>query len=186
MIEDLDANPLPESLEVYLEPEAMTRENAASIKARVDRLPAVEDVRFGHEWLERLESMLGVARVGGGGLAVIVLIAVVVVMSSVLRLAVYSRREEIDIMRLVGATPSFIRGPFLVAGAAQGVIASALALVVLEGVRRGVLSYSGTGARVLIDLFAAHPLSRALVAVLLVVGLLVSMAGSYFAVRDSV
>ena len=79
-----------------------------------------------------------------------------------------------------------IRGPFLVAGAAQGVIASVLALVLLEGVRRAVLSYSGTGARVLIDLFAAHPLPRGLAVVLLVVGLLVSMAGSYFAVRESV
>jgi cell division transport system permease protein len=186
LIEDLETNPLPESLEVYFEPEAMTRENPASIEARVGRLPAVEDVRFGDEWLERLESMLGVARVGGSGLAVIILIAVVVVMASVLRLAVYSRREEIDIMRLVGATPSFIRGPFLVAGAAQGVIASVLALVLLEGVRRAVLSYSGTGARVLIDLFAAHPLPRGLAVVLLVVGLLVSMAGSYFAVRESV
>ena len=57
--------------------------------------------------------------IGGTGLALLVFAAVVFVMASVLRLAVYARRNEIEIMLLVGATPAFVRGPFLMAGLGQ-------------------------------------------------------------------
>jgi cell division transport system permease protein len=186
LIDDLDSNPLPASLEVYLEPGGSTTERVAVIQRRAEDSPGVEEVRFGLAWLKRLESMLRIARAGGGGLAVIVLAAVVFVMSSVLRLAVYSRREEIDIMRLVGATSAFIRGPFLVAGAASGLLASAVSLCLVEGVRRVVLSSAPEGSAVLLDLLAAHPLSRELSVLVILVGLLVSLTGSYFAVRESV
>jgi len=185
LIDDLDSNPLPASLEVYLEPGEAATERVAAIQKRAEVSPGVEEVRFSLAWLMRLESMLGIARAGGGGLAVIVLAAVVFVMSSVLRLAVYSRREEIDIMRLVGATSAFIRGPFLVAGAASGLLASAVALSLVEGVRRVALSSAPEGSAVLLDLLAAHPLSRELSALVILVGLLVSLTGSYFAVRES-
>lgn len=186
LVEELDSNPLPASLEVYLVPGGPAADSAATIRRELSVAPAVEEVRFGVDWLRRLESMLAVARASGGAFALIVLAAVIVVMSSVLRLAVISRRDEIDIMRLVGATPAFIRGPFLVAGAVQGLVASALALALVEGVRRAGLSYSGTGSGVLIDLLAARPLSQELTGVLVLVGLLVSLAGSHFAVRESV
>lgn len=185
LIDELDSNPLPASLEVHLQPGGPAADLATTVRRRVADSPIVEDVRFGLDWLRRLESMLAVARVGGGGLALIVLAAVVVVMASVLRLAVMSRREEIDIMRLVGATPAFIRGPFLVAGAVAGLAASALALLLVEGVRRAAFHYSGAGAAVLLDLLAARPLSAELSAMLVMVGLVVSLAGSYFAVRES-
>ncbi len=186
LAQELSTNPLPESLEVYLEPGGPAAESAAAIERLVTDSAGVEEVRFSLDWLQRFESMLRVARVGGSSLAVIVLAAVIFVMSSVLRLAVFSRRDEIDIMRLVGATPAFIRGPFLVAGAVSGLVASGIALVLLEGVRRTVLSAAGAGSAVLLDLLAAHALSGQLSGALVLVGLLVSTVGSYFAVRDSV
>ena len=146
--------------------------------------PGIEEVRYNEDWLNRLEATVDLARVGGGVVTTLVLIAVVFVMSSVLRLAVYARRDEIEIMQLVGASPGFIRGPFLVAGVAQGLIASILALAIVEGLRRLSLSSPLTGnSPVLTDLLAARPLSIGLGALLLLVGCAVSLAGSYFAVR---
>jgi cell division transport system permease protein len=103
----------------------------------------------------------------------------------VLRLAVYARRNEIEIMLLVGATPAFVRGPFLAAGLGQGLIASGLALLLVEGVRRAALAYSSSGPIALLDLLAASPLGLNLSLLLLTVGLVVSFAGAWFAVRRS-
>ncbi len=185
LVDELGSNPLPASLEVHLTPTATRTERAAAISRGFEREPGVEEVRFGYDWLERLESMLRVARAGGGGLSLLVLGAVVFVLAAVLRLAVYSRREEIDTMRLVGATPGFIRGPFLVAGAVQGLAAAGLALALVELMRRAALAYPGTASAVLLDLVVARPLSGGPTGVLLAVGLAASLAGSYFAVRES-
>jgi len=88
-------------------------------------------------------------------------------------------------MLLVGATPGFVRGPFLVAGLAQGLLSSAGALLLIEASRRSALAYAGGGSLPLLDLVAARPLPLGGLALLVLVGLLVSLAGSAFAVRQS-
>ena len=112
--------------------------------------------------------------------------SVLFVMASVLRLAVYARRTEIDIMLLVGATPAFVRGPFLAAGLGQGVVAAGVAVLLVEVVRRAALVYAGRGSLVLLDLVAARPLPPGSTGLLFAVGLAVSLAGAWFAVRRSV
>lgn len=184
LVPELETNPLPASLEVYLVSGATSAERADRIAGRLADNAAVEEVRFSQEWLRRLESVVGLARIGGSVLALLVFAAVVFVMASVLRLAVYARREEIGIMQLVGATPGFIRGPFLVAGAAQGLIASIAALLIAEGLRQLILASAGSGGAIFVELVAANPLPRDLSALLVLVGLLVSLTSSYFAVRQ--
>ena len=186
LADDLEANPLPASLEVFLAPGAEARETAAVIAISLKGETGVEEVRFNREWLERLESLAWLSRVGGGGVVALVLIAVVFVMGSVLRLAVLARSEEIEIMKLVGATPGFIRGPFLVAGTVQGLVAALLALLAVEGLRLSVFSYGNQASGALLDLVGARPLSVTLMASLLLLGLLVSLTGAYVSVRSSV
>jgi len=185
LIDDLTINPLPATLEVLLHPgpglEALGQAIALQVRGRA----GVEDVRFDLDWLRRLEALLGLARIGGTGLAILVFAAVAFVMASVLRLAVYARRNEIDIMLLVGATPAFVRGPFLVAGLGQGVVAAGVALALVEAVRRIALAYSGSGPVALLDLLVASPLSLEFSMLLAFVGLTVSLTGAYFAVRRS-
>jgi len=183
LIDELETNPLPASLEVFLTPgpgaEAIAERMADDLRAR----EGLEAVRFDREWARRLESVLNLARVGGSGLGILVLAAVVFIMASVLRLAVYARRDEIEIMLLVGATPAFVRGPFLMAGLGQGLIASGLSLVIVEVVRRMALSHAGSP--VLGDLIA-RPLPINLSIFVIGVGLVVSFTGALFAVRRSV
>lgn len=182
--EELAENPLPASLEVFLSPGAGAAEAAAEIAARLGGRPGVEDVRFDQDWLRRLAGLVDLARVGGTALAVLVFLAVIFVMASVLRLAVYARRDEIEVMQLVGASPGFIRGPFLVAGAVQGLLAAVLAIAVVEGARRALISAPSAASGVLVELLAARPLPWTLGGLLLLVGLVVSLAGSFFAVRQ--
>jgi cell division transport system permease protein len=183
LIDDLEVNPLPATIEVFLQPGPGVERLGQAITVEMGGRESVEDARFDRDWLGRLEALLGLARIGGTGLALLVFAAVVFVMASVLRLAVYARRNEIEIMLLVGATPAFVRGPFLVAGLGQGAIAAGTALLLVEAVRRGALAYAGTGPVALLDLVAASPLTLQMSTMLVIVGLTVSLAGAYFAVR---
>lgn len=185
-VEELSSNPLPSSFEVTLAPAPESEARAGELVVDLSKADGVTLVRFDRQWLRSLESLLELAQLAGMVLAILVFGAVVFVIASVLRLAVYARRKEIDIMLLVGATPSFVRGPFLVAGLAQGLAASALALFLVELARRLALVYMDDRNRLLLDWVAARPLPWSLILTLTAVGVLVSFAGSYFAVRRSV
>lgn len=185
LVEELDVNPLPASFEVLLAPRPDAEARGAAIVQALSGKPGVEEVRFDREWLRRLESLLNLARIGGTGLATLVFAAVVFVMASVLRLAVYARRDEIEIMLLVGATPAFVRGPFLVAGLGQGLISSGVGLLLVEAARQGALAYAGSSSLALMELVAADPLPGSAAGLLVGLGLAVSCTGAYFAVRRS-
>jgi cell division transport system permease protein len=183
LIEELELNPLPASFEVVLQPGLGGEQIGERIARNFSETAGVDDVRFNRGLVRRLEALLRLARIGGTGLGMLIFTAVVFVMASVLRLAVYARRDEIEIMQLVGATQAFVRGPFLVAGLAHGLVSSVLALLLVETARRGVHAYAGGGSLALLDLLAGRPLPGELAGLLILVGLAVSFAGSYFAVR---
>ena len=185
LADELESNPLPASLELRLRPGSEVERQGQAILDAVREEPAVEDARFDREWLARLEALLSLARLGGSGLALAVFGAVIFVMASVLRLAVYARREEIDIMLLVGATPAFVRGPFLVAGIAQGVLASAAALLIVEATRLWTLGYGGPDSAALIGLIVQRPLPLGPSLLVFAAGLAVSLISAFFAVRGS-
>jgi cell division transport system permease protein len=185
LVGELESNPLPASLEVFFEAGTPAAEGASRVSGRLAGASGIEEVRLRQELIGRLESMLDVARLGGGGLLLLILGAVVFVMGSVMRLAVFARQEEIEIMQLVGASSAFIRGPYLVAGAVQGLTAAVVALVAVEGVRRAAAASLG-GSAALLDLVAAAPLPRSWAIALVGVGLAVGLASAHFAVRRSV
>src|SRR5205823_834182 len=127
----------------------------------------------------QLSSWLGIA--GIGLMAILVVVSVVIVMNTI-RTAVYHRRKEIEVMKLVGATEWFVRGPFVIEGVMTGLIAAAIALSLL------VLSYPPAVARFSADI-SFIPLSydpsfiSSLARDLLVGGALLGALGSYIGVR---
>lgn len=125
---ELETNPFPASLEITLHPGLRSSRVVRDIADRVQRYPFVEDVRFGQDWLDKVYLLRRVAAaaalvVGGAFAAVASLI-----ISSAIRLAVFARRDEIAIMRMVGATNGFVRRPFLLEGLLTGALGSLLAL----------------------------------------------------------
>jgi cell division transport system permease protein len=93
--------------------------------------PGVIDVRYDLEWLSRLQRLVRTVEAGGLAIVAILGLAAALTVASVVRLAAASRADEIEIMRLVGAPLSAIRGPFVVEGLLQGAIGAVLALVLL-------------------------------------------------------
>ena len=182
---ELSANPLPASLEVVLDSGAEAGGTAQAVRDAAAGSAAVEEVRYDQAFLDRIEALLNVAGWGAAGLGLFVLTAVAFVVSGVLRLTVYARRDEIDIMRLVGAGPMLVRGPFLVAGMGQGFVGGLLAVFFVEAVRRAARAYVGAHPGELLDLAAGRPLPLAGSAFVVAVGALLGLASAWFAVRQA-
>jgi cell division transport system permease protein len=122
----------PASFEVILRP-AWRDASAADRLARTYRTaPGVDDVRFDRGWFERLQSLLSLFHSGGWGLGSLLMLAVMVTVGAVVQLTVLARREEIAIMKLVGATAAMIRAPFMMGAAAQGLAGGLVALLALR------------------------------------------------------
>ena len=128
---DLDGNPFPASLEVRVRPEAETDGRAAALVHKIATLPGVDDVRYDRELLATLSTGVTAIGAAGGALVLIMALAAAVTVASVVRLGLQARRDEIEIMELVGAPIAFIRGPFIAEGLLQGGIGAVLALIAL-------------------------------------------------------
>lgn len=126
---DLEANPFPASLQIRIAEGSRSPETVEEIADDVSVFPFVEDVRYGREWVDKLFM---IRRIGGVTAAVIggafALVAALII-GTAIRIAIFARRDEIQIMRLVGATDGFIRRPFLLEGALTGLLGGILATV---------------------------------------------------------
>lgn len=182
---ELGTNPLPASLEVVLDSGPQARDTAQAVGEAVAGAPVVEEIRYDQAFLDRIDALLDIARWGGAGLGLVVLTAVAFVVSGVLRLTVYARRDEIDIMHLVGAPPMLVRGPFLVAGMAQGLAGGLLALFLVETARRAARSYSEAIPGGLLDLAAGSPLPLGPSCFVVFIGAALGFASAWFAVREA-
>ncbi len=131
VIGTLDANPLPASYELRLQPTEQARTGAGGLAASLRSLPGVVDVRYDQQWLSRLLGAVGIVRTIGVLLGSILTLAAALTVANVVRLALYARRDEIEIMRLVGAPQAYVRGPFIVEGVLQGGIGAVVALAAL-------------------------------------------------------
>jgi cell division transport system permease protein len=128
LFRELERNPLPASIEVRLGPGFRETEHVERVAERLRGFGFVEDVRYGHDWVEKLDRLRGIAAivglVVGGAFAVVAII----IIGTTIRMAVLQRGREIAIMRLVGATDGFIRRPFLLQGALKGTLGGLLAI----------------------------------------------------------
>lgn len=130
---DLRVNPLPASFEIQLREGFRGAATVAEVADRVAGFGFVEDVRFGREWIERLDRIRNVAGLVGLVIGIAFAAAAVVIIGTTIRMAVLQRAREITIMRLVGATDWFIRGPFLLEGAFKGALGGLLSIGLAYG-----------------------------------------------------
>ena len=131
LADGFEENPFPASLEVQVRPEADANGRAGELVRSLAALPGVADVRYDREWLARLSSALRTIRVAGVALAALMILAAGVTVATVVRLGLHARRDELEIMELVGAPMTFIRGPFVAEGVLQGGVGALVALVLL-------------------------------------------------------
>jgi len=173
---DLQVNPLPASIEVRL------REgyrDAAAVERVAERLRGfgfVDDVRFGRDWVQRLDQIRNVTGIVGLVIGLAFAVVAIVIIGVTIRLTILQRAREISIMRLVGATNWFIRGPFLLEGALKGLLGGLLSLVLCYA--GYILFRDNTGGP-----FAGLLFFRAdQMGMLIVFGVLLGLAGSLVSV----
>jgi cell division transport system permease protein len=179
-LDGLSQNPLPPSVEVSPRV-SLSPAELRLLAARLGQIPGVQEVDYGREWLDKLEALGRASRAFGAGALVAVLAAALLVVANTIRLAVYARRDEIEIMKLVGATDGYVRAPFLLEGLLQGLLGAGLALAAVLAVQRWLLPRaqvafafaSGAAAPRILPVHAA---------LLLGLGALVGLLGSWLAV----
>jgi cell division transport system permease protein len=179
----LGSNPFPASFELRLRSDV--REAAGAVDGLVTTLssmPGVADVRYDRQWLGRLNAVVRGARIAGAIVVAMLALAAAMTVANVVRLAAAARRDEIEIMQLVGAPFAYVRGPFLAEGILQGGAGAILALVALAVGFHAVRLRFGAAAADAIGgglTFLPFPL----VAVLLLGGMALGCLGGYVVAR---
>ena len=141
-----ETNPLPQSIEVALNPENRTPEVAAKISQAAQDYPFVEDALYGEEWVDQLFALRRIGFAIAAALGAVFAMVAALMIGLALRIAIFARREEIYIMRLVGARSGFIRGPFLLEGALVGLAGGTLAAGLTYVSYRGLSIYMSDAA----------------------------------------
>lgn len=188
IVDELGGNPLPASINIELSDPQMVQQVADEIEGSelfakiADEEDPADSLKYGQRTVERLFSVTNYVRYIGIALIVLLVFISLVFINNTIRLAIMARRKEIAIMRLVGASNGFIRGPFLMEGALHAVIGAVLAAGCLELLRRLALPR-------LQESLAFLPIGIdgntfiIIYLILLVAGLIIGLIGSAFAMR---
>jgi cell division transport system permease protein len=128
VMEELERNPLPASIEIKLKPGFRDADHVSLVAERLRGFGFIDDVRFGRDWVEKLDRLRGLAAAVGIVVGAAFAVVAIIIIGTTIRMAVLQRSREIAIMRLVGATDGFIRRPFLLQGAIKGLLGGAVAI----------------------------------------------------------
>jgi cell division transport system permease protein len=189
IVNNLDRNPLPASLDVTLKDPRTVETMVAKIKAQglftkvADRPDNPEEsLKYGQQVVRRLFAFTRVVRVIGMVFVIMLIIVSLIFISNTIRIAIYARRKEISIMRLVGASNWFIRTPFLLEGVLQAILGAAFAILTITGLEALILPRLGEALPFLpVKVNAAAVAQIGLV--LVVAGVLIGLLGSGLALR---
>jgi cell division transport system permease protein len=133
VLQELERNPLPASIEVKLRPRFRDVDHVNDVSDRLRGFGFVDDVRFGRDWVEKLDRLRGIAAAVGIVVGAAFAVVAIIIIGTTIRMAVLQRSREIAIMRLVGATNGFIRRPFLLQGAIKGMLGGLVAIALSYG-----------------------------------------------------
>lgn len=181
ILEGLKENPLPASLELTLMPQYGRSGNIKELSTRLGRLSGVAEVQYGRKWMAKLRVFVEVMKLVGITVGGLLLIATIFVISNTIKLTFYSRREELEIMRLVGATDFFIKAPFLIEGLLHGLGGALLAAGGLSLLILFLFSHLDLPLRLAV--MAGSLPTGQLVAGFLGLGLLLGVLGSMVSLR---
>ena len=173
---DLQVNPLPASIEVRLKDGYRDATSVERVAQRLRGFGFVDDVRYGREWVQKLDYLRNITGLVGLVIGLAFAAVAVVIIGVTIRLTILQRAREISIMRLVGATNWFIRGPFLLEGALKGLLGGLLSLVLCYG---GYLLFRDKSGGTFAGLVFFRPEHMLLIVVF---GVLLGLAGSLVSV----
>lgn len=143
LLEGVRPEVLPTSFEIALKRSHRDTASVENFVTALKRIPGITEVQYGEEWVRRFNSFLNFMRLLGTLLGGFLVVAVIFIVSNTIKLTIYSRRDELEVMSLVGATRFFIKAPFLLEGLMQGAAGSVISVALLFGLYEGFLHNAG-------------------------------------------
>jgi cell division transport system permease protein len=182
LFENLLENPLPDAFEIQLKPSNGSWEQIEAVAERVRFYAEIEEVEYGRQWMVAVRRIAQLFQTLGLALMGLLLVAAVAIVANTTRLVIYSRQEEVETMRLVGATDRFIQAPFLIEGLLQGLIGAVGGIGILFA------GYSALAVRIeqngLAGVVTLRFLSFEQMALISVASMLVGWLGCYVALKQ--
>lgn len=133
LVKHLGTNPLPASFEVNVKPSYQNPKEIGRLTQEMSKFSGVEEVQYGAEWLQNFSDFLTLLKLSGLGIGGLLTVAVVTIIAHAVRLHFFDRHEEVEIMKLIGATPRFIKNPFLLEGMLLGAMSGGLSCAAIFG-----------------------------------------------------
>lgn len=131
LLEGISPEVLPASLEISLDKKHRDNDSVSAYVAKLKEIDGIEEVQYGEEWVRRFNSFMNLFRLMGALLGGFLAITVLFIVSNTIKLTIYARKDELELLGLVGATRFFIKAPFLIEGVLQGAAGAVLSLVAL-------------------------------------------------------
>ena len=182
LFDNLDKNPLPDAFEIQINTANQSWQKVEFLAAQIESLDAVEEVEYGQKWFGHFTELFKLFTLTGYAMCTIFVMAAVFIMANTIRLVIYSRRDEIEIMRLVGAAERFIKIPFYIQGLLQGALGAGIGLITLfvvfwlvdSNIRRGFFS----------GLFHIQFFSPQITGAIFFISILAGWMGSYISLKQ--
>lgn len=182
VIDGLEDNPFPASIEATLRPGVGEGPAVDDLVSRLATLVGVADVRDDRQWVGRLETLTARTQLLGTAVAAVFAMAAAIMVGTVVRLGLYARREEVEIMRLAGAPLSYLQGPFVAEGLIAGGLGAVIALALLRGLFRLLVGF-GAPAGGIVSMSTIHFLPVSMGVGLVIGGMAVGALGGFAASR---
>jgi cell division transport system permease protein len=144
LLDGVRSEVLPTSLEIALKQSHRETREVEAYVVGLKRIAGISEVQYGEEWVRRFNTFLNFMRLLGALLGGFLVIAVLFIVSNTIKLTIYARRDELEVMSLVGATRFFIKAPFLIEGIIQGGAGALLAMGLLLSLYEGFLHNAGS------------------------------------------
>jgi cell division transport system permease protein len=182
LFENLAKNPLPDAFETQLDVNFQSWEKLEALATQIEALEAVQEVEYGQRWLGRITQIFNFFTLAGYIMCGIFFMAAVFIVANTIRLVIYSRRVEIEIMRLVGAAEHFIKIPFYFQGLMQGAVGAVIGLALLFVAYW--LMASNIEQETVSGLFSIRFLSPLMAALIILLSMLVGWFGAYISLKQ--
>lgn len=133
LLEGVAAEVLPASMEISLKRQFRSSDAVTAFVSGLKMVQGIGEVQYGEEWVQKFLTFFQLLRMIGLLIGTFLLLAVLFIVSNTIKLTIMARRDELEILGLVGATPFFIKVPFLIEGMLQGAIGAILSILLLSG-----------------------------------------------------